>query len=401
MKTEIVYSYEYKPFGDTLSTTAGETARIGFIGQEQDIEHGYFNMGARYYDPEIGRFLSVDPLFEQFAEQTPYNYCFNSPLINSDASGLSPDKEKKRDQMHATEIDLFAFNQSSVMMNQSRYEDSRNPSYLELMLANLQKKEYLLSILGAVYYNNFFGGGGGSKGGRTGNPENGKNGTSNFIMFNQQSYSNAFDKEKYNRNRLQFISLLKSMGVPVDLLRDMGTNIDDTDGMLMSQVEVSDESTAFLDLFVEANKRAIERMKEYLPDAYTLSVGFTGIAGTGAGTSIDVNYILKGKDASIIPTITITQNIGIGYDVNAYISGNITYYYGEGDFLSGMFETSIKDGFYSFFGSISAENLIGIGYDGQVNVFGTTHTHGINIGIAPPGTSVSVGLSNTYIIWSK
>jgi len=55
----------YTPFGDTLSTTAGETARIGFIGQEQDIEHGYFNMGARYYDPEIGRFLSVDPLFSE------------------------------------------------------------------------------------------------------------------------------------------------------------------------------------------------------------------------------------------------------------------------------------------------------------------------------------------------
>jgi hypothetical protein len=55
---------------DTLSTSAGDVARIGFIGQEQDIEHGYFNMGVpihrdfhyvatRYYDPEIGRFLSV------------------------------------------------------------------------------------------------------------------------------------------------------------------------------------------------------------------------------------------------------------------------------------------------------------------------------------------------------
>jgi hypothetical protein len=43
---------------DTLSTSTGDVARIGFIGQEQDIEHGYFNMGARYYDPEIGRFLS-------------------------------------------------------------------------------------------------------------------------------------------------------------------------------------------------------------------------------------------------------------------------------------------------------------------------------------------------------
>jgi hypothetical protein len=35
-----VLSYSFKPFGDTLSTSAGDVARIGFIGQEQDIEHG-------------------------------------------------------------------------------------------------------------------------------------------------------------------------------------------------------------------------------------------------------------------------------------------------------------------------------------------------------------------------
>jgi len=73
----------------TISLTMeGETARIGFIGQERDIEHGYFNMGARYYDPEIGRFLSVDPLFEMYTEYTPYNYCNNSPMMFRDPSGM-------------------------------------------------------------------------------------------------------------------------------------------------------------------------------------------------------------------------------------------------------------------------------------------------------------------------
>jgi RHS repeat-associated protein len=52
------------------------------------IEQGYFNMGARYYDPEIGRFLSVDPLFEMYTEYMPYNYCNNSPMMFRDPSGI-------------------------------------------------------------------------------------------------------------------------------------------------------------------------------------------------------------------------------------------------------------------------------------------------------------------------
>lgn len=72
--SSMLNSYEYHPFGDTLNPANDETARIGFIGQERDIEprHSsgsplrsdmvYFNIGARYYDPDLGRFLSVDPL---------------------------------------------------------------------------------------------------------------------------------------------------------------------------------------------------------------------------------------------------------------------------------------------------------------------------------------------------
>jgi RHS repeat-associated protein len=78
---------------DTLSTTAGDAARIGFIGQEQDIESRHpsgsplrsdmacFFYIARYFDPEIGRFLSVDPQFEMYTEFSPYKYCNNSPMM--------------------------------------------------------------------------------------------------------------------------------------------------------------------------------------------------------------------------------------------------------------------------------------------------------------------------------
>ena len=63
-------------------------------GESKDLESDYMNMGARIYDPEIGRFLSADPLFEAFPNQSPYSYALNNPLSFRDPSGLAPEKEK-------------------------------------------------------------------------------------------------------------------------------------------------------------------------------------------------------------------------------------------------------------------------------------------------------------------
>ena len=63
-----------------------------FTGKERDREAGigldYF--GARYYDPEIGRWLGVDPLSEQFPAVSPFIYALNNPLRLRDVAGLFP-----------------------------------------------------------------------------------------------------------------------------------------------------------------------------------------------------------------------------------------------------------------------------------------------------------------------
>ncbi|OGU57897.1 MAG: hypothetical protein A2X64_02095 [Ignavibacteria bacterium GWF2_33_9] len=65
-------NYDYKPFGDTLWTSgAAENGWKGFNGESKDLESDYMNMGARIYDPSIGRFSSVDPLFEAFPKNSP------------------------------------------------------------------------------------------------------------------------------------------------------------------------------------------------------------------------------------------------------------------------------------------------------------------------------------------
>jgi len=94
ISTTSMSSFDYKPFGDTLNTTSGKELRLGFIGRERDYENNYFSFGARNYDSETGRFLSVDPLFEAFSSITPYHYAYNSPIQYKDLSGLATQDEK-------------------------------------------------------------------------------------------------------------------------------------------------------------------------------------------------------------------------------------------------------------------------------------------------------------------
>jgi RHS repeat-associated protein len=66
----------------------------GFTDHEKLDGVGVVHMNGRVYDPQLGRFLSVDPVF-QFPTNTqslnPYTYVLNSPLTLTDPTGLVAD----------------------------------------------------------------------------------------------------------------------------------------------------------------------------------------------------------------------------------------------------------------------------------------------------------------------
>lgn len=69
----------------------GDRRFLGAAGGVEDAGTGLVLLGARYYDPVIGRFLSVDPQLDPGmpAQFNAYVYSGNNPVTYSDPSGLS------------------------------------------------------------------------------------------------------------------------------------------------------------------------------------------------------------------------------------------------------------------------------------------------------------------------
>lgn len=80
----------YTPFGDQRSGTLPTGTDNGFLGKTEDTSTGLSLLGARAYDPYLGRFLSPDPLSAPYAPQnlSAYSYSRNDPINYSDPTGL-------------------------------------------------------------------------------------------------------------------------------------------------------------------------------------------------------------------------------------------------------------------------------------------------------------------------
>ncbi|QQR80662.1 MAG: hypothetical protein IPJ69_00385 [Deltaproteobacteria bacterium] len=82
---DLVQSFSYDPFGNVNAAVGSEGTSYRFAGKEQDAESGLIYFGARYYDPEVGEFLSQDPAESSL---NSYGYVDNNPIALSDQFGL-------------------------------------------------------------------------------------------------------------------------------------------------------------------------------------------------------------------------------------------------------------------------------------------------------------------------
>lgn len=92
-EADVVSASDYYPFGMLMpGRQEGDKGRYGFNGKENDNEisgdGNQYDYGFRIYNPRLGRFLSVDPLTQEYPWYTPYQFAGNKPIYAVDLDGL-------------------------------------------------------------------------------------------------------------------------------------------------------------------------------------------------------------------------------------------------------------------------------------------------------------------------
>ncbi len=83
----LAQSYTYDSFGKQTAASGSLTNPFRYTGRESDVETGLYYYRARYYDPNVGRFLTEDPI--RFTGGFDfYSYVGNSPIDIADPVGL-------------------------------------------------------------------------------------------------------------------------------------------------------------------------------------------------------------------------------------------------------------------------------------------------------------------------
>lgn len=86
----ITARFEYTPYGVSVPSMGAAPNGVGYTGHVNDPESGLVYMQARYYDPVVGRFLSVDPVGPHASNVfniNRYNYANNNPYKYIDPDG--------------------------------------------------------------------------------------------------------------------------------------------------------------------------------------------------------------------------------------------------------------------------------------------------------------------------
>ena len=131
---EVVQHIEYVPFGEVFVEERNNIWNTPYLfnAKEFDEETGLYYYGARYYDPRLSLWLSIDPKEEKYSNVSTYCYVIFNPLKYTDPTGMEIDMTKVR----------LADEQLKLSTTQSVIKDLASQTGLQLSLDKDNKLQY-------------------------------------------------------------------------------------------------------------------------------------------------------------------------------------------------------------------------------------------------------------------
>ena len=88
---EPIQERHYYPYGMEMSSLSTGSSSNKYLYNGKELQDGlnldWYDYGARFYDPQIGRWSVIDGKAEKYASFTPYAYALNNPMIFIDPDG--------------------------------------------------------------------------------------------------------------------------------------------------------------------------------------------------------------------------------------------------------------------------------------------------------------------------
>lgn len=158
----VVKSLEYDVFGSIRTQSGTASTGFKFTGEQTDDESGLIFLRARYYDPEIGRFISKDP-HPGYADISQslnrYIYVQNNPINFIDPSGLDKEEAKQyiaRTPAEQLQASLVKAAKGKVKVAKERLKEAKEKLFKKSEEEKLEMIEIGIKVINIWLYLYFF-----------------------------------------------------------------------------------------------------------------------------------------------------------------------------------------------------------------------------------------------------